>query len=262
MTRRIFSAPRIARDVAGALLALTVAGAATAQAQQAQKPAVAQAQKPAAPAAAPAQPAAPAQQQPAAQSQQIPAIPIPWVKRCEQEPSIKKEVCNLEQTIITDTGQFLVRFGVFEVKDDQRKAFTVSFPTGLLLRNGFRVALANEQPIMGTFIMCDQQVCRGDLQVDQDFINRMKKAPGLTLQVANAVGRVISYPIGLGDFAKIYDGPQTDQKVFEEQLKKIQDQVKARQTALQVEAAAREQQTKAGLEKLGAEKLKSGQPAQ
>jgi invasion protein IalB len=261
MTRRMYSAPRFARDVAGVLLALTVAGAATAQAQ-AQKPA-ANGQKPAAPAANAAPPAAPAQQQQAAQqSQQIPAIPIPWVKRCEQEPSIKKEVCNLEQTIITDTGQFLVRFGIFEVKDDQRKAFTVSFPTGLLLRNGFRVALANEQPIMGTFIMCDQQVCRGDLQVDQDFINRMKKAPGLTLQVANAVGRVISYPIGLGEFAKTYDGAQTDQKAFEAQLTKIQEQVKARQTTLQSEAAAREQQTKAGLEKLGAEKLKSGQPAQ
>lgn len=259
MTTRKFSLPRIARDVAGALVVLTVAGSAAAQAQTAQKPAApANGQKP----AAPAQQAAPAQPQPATQSQQIPAIPIPWVKRCEQEPSIKKEVCNLEQTIITDTGQFLVRFGIFEVKDDQRKAFTVSFPTGLLLRNGFRVALANEQPIMGTFIMCDQQVCRGDLQVDQDFINRMKKAPGLTLQVANAVGRVISYPIGLGEFAKTYDGPQTDQKAFEAQLTKIQEQVKARQTALQAEAAAREQQTKAGLEKLGAEKLKGAQPAQ
>jgi len=247
----------LARSAAGAFLVLAMIGtAAHAQSQQPAKPAA----KPAAPAAA-APAAAPAAGQQAA-NPQIPAIPIPWVKRCQEEPSIKKEVCNLEQTVITDTGQFLVRFGIFEVKDDPKKAFIVSFPTGLLLRNGFRVALANEQPVLGTFIMCDQQVCRGDIQIDQSFIDRMKKAPGLTLQVANAVGRLISYPIGLGDFAKVYDGPQTDPKAFEEQVQKIQDQVKARQDQLRSEAEAREQQTKAGLEKLGAEKLKGAQPAQ
>ncbi|MDQ0510839.1 invasion associated locus B family protein [Ancylobacter amanitiformis] len=260
----------LARNVAGAVLVLALTGtAAYAQSQQPAQPAKPAAPaktaqtKPAAnaPAPAQAQPAAPAGQQQAA-APQIPAIPIPWVKRCQEEPSIKKEVCNMEQTIITDTGQFLVRFGIFEIKDDPKKAFIVSFPTGLLLRNGFRVALANEQPVLGTFIMCDQQVCRGDIQVDQGFIDRMKKAPGLTLQVANAVGRIISYPIGLGDFAKIYDGPQTDPKVFDEQVKKIQDQVKARQDQVKSEAEAREQQTKAGLEKLGAEKLKGAQPAQ
>ncbi|MCK0208557.1 invasion associated locus B family protein [Starkeya koreensis] len=250
MTKRF----TLARSLAGAALALALSGGAVLAQSQPAKPA--------------AKPAANAQQQPqqapagAQQSQQIPAIPIPWVKQCRQDPTINKEICEMEQSIITDTGQFLVRFGVFEVKDDPKKAFTVAFPTGLLLRNGFRVALANEQPILGTFVMCDERVCRGDLQVDQAFIDRMKKAPGLTLQVANAVGRIVSYPIGLGDFAKVYDGAPTDPKVFDEQIKKIQDQVKARQEQLKSEAAAREQQTKAGLEKLGAEKLKNAQPAQ
>lgn len=244
----------LARSLAGAALALAFAsGAALAQTAPA-KPAAKQP-------AAPAGQQAPANGQQAAAPQQIPAIPIPWMKRCRQEPSINKEVCELEQTIITDTGQFLVRFGVFEVQDDPKKAFTVAFPTGLLLRNGFRVALANEQPILGTFVMCDERFCRGDIQVDQGFVDRMKKAPGLTLQVANAVGRLISYPIGLGDFAKVYDGPQTDQKAFEAQIAKIQEQVKTRQDQLKAEAEQREQQTKAGLEKLGAEKLKNA-PAQ
>ncbi|GAB4065441.1 invasion associated locus B family protein [Ancylobacter sonchi] len=255
MIRRSFSAPqsRLARKFAGAALLLALAGTGTAMAQTAQKPAA----KPAAPAAAPA----PAQQQGQA-APQIPAIPIPWVKRCEDNAQINKKVCNYEQSIITDTGQFLVRFGIFEVKDDPKKFFTVSFPTGVLLRQGFRVALANEQPILGTYIMCDERTCRGDLQVDDEFIARMKKAPGLTIQAANAVGRLINYPIGLGDFAKVYDGGDTDPKVFEEQVKKIQDQVKTRQDQLKAQASAQEEKTKQGLEKLGAEKLKGAQPAQ
>ena len=256
MIRRTSPAPRLARKVAGAALFLALAGAGT-------SPALAQAQqKPAAKPAAPAAQSAPAQPQQQAQAPQIPAIPLPWVKRCEDNQQINKKVCTLEQLIITDTGQPLVRFGLFEVKDDQRKAFNVSFPTSMriLLRNGFRVALAGEQPVLGTFIMCDERECRGDIQIDDDFIARMKKAPGLTIQVANAVGRLISYPIGLGDFAKVYDGPDSDPKVLEEQMKKIQDQVKARQEQLKSEADAREQKTKQGLEKLGAEKLKGAQP--
>ncbi|WAC26295.1 invasion associated locus B family protein [Ancylobacter sp. SL191] len=248
----------LARQVAGAAMVLALTSTAFAQTQPA-KPA----QKPAAAPAAQPQQAAPAQPQQGQQAQ-IPAIPIPWVKRCGDDPNLKKQVCTLEQTIISDTGPVLVRFGLLDIKDDPRKAFFVMFPTqmGVLLRNGFRVALANEQPVLGTFVMCDPQSCRGDIQIDQAFIDRMKKSPGLTISVANAVGRVISYPIGLGDFAKVYDGPETDQKVFEDQVKKIQDQVKARQDAIKAEADAREQQTKAGLEKLGAEKLKNGQPAQ
>ncbi|HSI39258.1 MAG TPA: invasion associated locus B family protein [Xanthobacteraceae bacterium] len=273
--RSPFSPHLISRCVTGAALVLALGGTASrVEAQQAPAPAPAQkpaakpaapatnaqkpAAKPAAPAAAPAQTGlAPAAQTP---PQQIPAVAIPWVKRCGDEPTLKKRVCNLEQTIITDTGQFLVRYGVFEIQDDPKKMFTVSFPTGLLLRNGFRIALANEQAQTGTFVMCDEKMCRGDLQVDAAFVDRMKKAPGLTLQVANSVGRVISYPIGLAEFGKVYDGPQTDQKVFEEQVKKIQDNVKARQQALTAEAQDREQKTKEGLEKLGAEKLKSNPP--
>lgn len=249
----------LARHVAGAAMLLALTGTAFAQTQPA-KPA----QKPAANGQQQAAPAPAAAQPQQGQQAQIPAIPIPWVKRCGDDPNLKKQVCTLEQTIISDTGPVLVRYGLLDIKDDARKAFFVMFPTqmGVLLRNGFRVALANEQPVLGTFVMCDPQSCRGDIQIDQAFIDRMKKAPGLTISVANAVGRNISYPIGLGDFAKVYDGPETDQKTFEEQVKKIQDQVKARQDQLRSEAEAREQQTKAGLEKLGAEKLKGGQPAQ
>ncbi|WP_029356042.1 invasion associated locus B family protein [Bosea sp. 117] len=264
---RILS-PRLAAVCAAALIFGAPAAMAQTPAanQNQQKPAAkpaANQQKPAAPQQQGAAPAGAGQGTSPQTAQQIPAVAIPWVKRCADEPQIKKQVCNMEQTIITDTGQFLVRFGLFEVKDDPKKMFTVAFPTGLLLRNGFRVALANEQPLTGTFVMCDERVCRGDIQVDQAFIDRMKKAPGLTLQVANSVGRIISYPIGLGEFGKLYDGPNTDQKAFEEQVAKIQEQVKARQQQLATEQQQMEQKTKQGLEKLGAEKLKQNPaPAQ
>lgn len=265
MIKRSSPAPRLALKVASVAVLLGLTGAAHAQTQTQQpKPAAktSQAQPaknaPAAPTQVPAQPQA--QGAPA----QIPAIPFPWMKRCQESPQINKTVCSMQQFIITDDGRPLVQFGITDIKDDPRKAFTVSFPTGMriLLRNGFRVALANEQPVLGTFSMCDERECIGDVQVDGAFIDRMKKAPGLTIQVANAVGRLISYPIGLGDFAKVYDGPDTDPKVFDEQVKKIQEQVKAKLDQQKADAQARDEKTKQGLEKLGAEKLKGAAPAQ
>ncbi|MFK8251535.1 invasion associated locus B family protein [Ancylobacter terrae] len=251
-------------------------GIATASAQQAPAPATPPAQKPAAKPAPAQKPAAqkpaataPAAQTPPAQASgqgaapQIPAVAIPWMKRCGEDPNLKKTVCNMEQTIISDMGQFLVRFGILEVKDDPKKVFTVAFPNGVLLRNGFRVTIANDQPQAGTFVICDERTCRGDVPIDGAFIDRMKKAPGLTLQVANAAGRVVSYPIGLGDFAKTYDGAQTEPGAWEAQVKKIQDDIKERQQAAQAAAQVQNDKAKEGLEKYGADRLKNAaQPAQ
>jgi hypothetical protein len=41
-------------------------------------------------------------------------------------------------------------------------------------------------------------------------------------------GQPISLPLPLSDFAKAYDGPPTDPKVFEENQKKLQEELQKR----------------------------------
>jgi hypothetical protein len=48
------------------------------------------------------------------------------------------------------------------------------------------------------------------------------------VQAINSTGQPISLVLPLGDFAKAYDGPPTDPKVFEEQQKKLQDELQRR----------------------------------
>jgi hypothetical protein len=48
------------------------------------------------------------------------------------------------------------------------------------------------------------------------------------VQAINATGQAISLPLPLNDFAKAYDGPPTDPKVFEEQQKKLQEELQRR----------------------------------
>jgi hypothetical protein len=56
----------------------------------------------------------------------------------------------------------------------------------------------------------------------------MKKGQGLIVQAINSTGQPISLVLPLADFAKAYDGPPTDPKVFEEQQKKLQDELQRR----------------------------------
>jgi len=53
----------------------------------------------------------------------------------------------------------------------------------------------------------------------------MKKGHMLTVQAINMQGTAISLPLPLVDFAKAYDGPATDPKVFEEQQRKLQEEL-------------------------------------
>jgi hypothetical protein len=56
----------------------------------------------------------------------------------------------------------------------------------------------------------------------------MKKAQLLTVQAIHMNGQAMSPQLELKDFAKAYDGPPTDPKVFEEQQKKLQEELQKR----------------------------------
>ena len=50
----------------------------------------------------------------------------------------------------------------------------------------------------------------------------------LTIQAINLAGAMMNFPMPLVDFAKVNEGPPTDPKVFEEQQKKLQDELQKR----------------------------------
>jgi hypothetical protein len=67
-----------------------------------------------------------------------------------------------------------------------------------------------------------------DYEANPDMIAKLKKGQGLAVQGINSTGQPISVVLPLGDFGKAYDGPPTDPKVFEEQQKKLQDELQRR----------------------------------
>ena len=252
MTYRIAFAP--GRPVRGSLVSavalLTVAFAAPtalaqapapAPAQQAPRPPAAQAPKPApapaprpaqqAPAQRPAQ-AAPPQQQPAPAPQQqaggeIPQlIYSPWAKFCNKgQEQGAKEVCFTGRDARTESGVPVVAAALIEPAGEPKKIFRVTLPSPLQLQYGTRIVVDQNQPIAGPFFTCFANGCMADYEGTPDLIQKLKSGQTLQVQAINLAGNQVNFPLPLAEFKKANEGPPTDPKVFEEQQKKLQDEL-------------------------------------
>jgi len=241
MTTLVQSAPvRRALGMATVTSLVAVLAVPAAFAQQpapAPAPAPKAAPKPA-PKAAPKQ--QPAQQQPAQQpgqapggDQQMPVVYSPWTKICgkDQNPGAK-EVCLTVREAHLETGQFLAGAALIEQEGEQRKIFRITLPLGMQLPQGTRVIVDQDQPVTGQYIVCLPNGCMADLEVQPDFVGKLKKGQQLTLQGINLPGQAASYPIPLADFAKVNEGPPTDPKAYEETQRKMQDQLQKKSEEL------------------------------
>jgi invasion protein IalB len=229
-------------SVSAAAVALT-AGSALAQ-QPAAPAAPAPAAKPAAPAKkpAPAKPAAPApaapapeaQQQAPAQAQgeqQVQLIYSPWTKFClkgqNNDPNAK-QVCFTGKDARIESGMPVVAAVLIEPEGDSKKLLRVTLPLGMQLVHGTRVIVDQNQPMTAPYVICFTNGCMADYDAGGDLIAKMKKGQGLVIQAINSTGQPISLVLPLADFGKAYDGPPTDPKVFEEQQKKLQEELQRR----------------------------------
>jgi len=194
--------------------------------------------------AAPAAPAAEAQHQPAQpgapgggeqpQPQQVQLIYSPWTKFClkgapgqPQDPNAK-QVCFTGKDARIESGMPVVAAVIIEPEGVERKILRVTLPLGMQLAHGTRVIIDQGQPMTAPYVICFTNGCMADYEASAELIGKLKKAHGLVVQGINSTGQPISLPLPLADFSKAYDGPPTDPKVFEEQQRKLQEELQRR----------------------------------
>jgi invasion protein IalB len=200
---------------------------------------------PRAPVAAPAptaqapatQAPAPQQQAPAAQAQggqppeqpQIQLIYAPWTKFClKGQDANAKQVCFTGKDARIESGMPVVAAVLIEPEGEPKKLLRVTLPLGMQLVHGTRVIVDQNQPMTAPYVICFTNGCMADYDASGDLIGKMKKGQGLVIQAINSTGQPISLVLPLADFAKAYDGPPTDPKVFEETQKKLQEELQKR----------------------------------
>jgi invasion protein IalB len=249
MNFRILATPVGPRARLFALLAATALAVPFALSAQAQTPAPAPAKKAApkakaappaaasptaqAPAQPPAGQAPPAQAQagaPAPQDQQVQLIYAPWTKFClKGQDANAKQVCFTGKDGRIESGQPVVAAVIIEPEGEPKKILRVTLPLGMQLVHGTRVIVDNNPPQQSPYVICFANGCMSDYEATPELINNMKKGQNLVVQAINANGAPLTLPLPLqetgGSFAKAYDGPPTDPKVFEENQKKLQEEL-------------------------------------
>jgi invasion protein IalB len=256
MNFRILAAPVWPRGRVFALLATTVLAAAFLSAEaQAQAPAPAPAAAPkakpkAAPKAAPAAPAPAAQAAPpggappaagappaGAQAQgqdQLPQlIYAPWTKFClKGQDANAKQVCFTGKDGRIESGQPVIAAVIIEPEGEPKKILRVTLPLGMQLMHGTRIIVDGNPPLQSPYVICFANGCMSDYEVTPELLANMKKGQNLVVQAINANGAPLTLPLPLAEgsssFAKAYDGPPTDPKVFEENQKKLQEELQKR----------------------------------
>jgi invasion protein IalB len=211
--------------------AQTPAPAPAAPAPAAPKPAPAK--KPAKPPAAQAAPPGDAQQAPpqgqAQGNDQVQLIFSPWTKFClKGQEANAKQVCFTGKDARIESGMPVVAAVLIEPETEPKKILRVTLPLGMQLIHGTRVIIDQNQPMTAPYVICFTNGCMADYEANADMITKMKSGQGLVVQAINSTGQPISLVLPLTDFAKAYDGPPTDPKVFEEQQKKLQEELQRR----------------------------------
>jgi invasion protein IalB len=225
MDHRIASARSFGRALTAMVAAVGIGAAlvaAPAALAQTPKPAPKAPAKSAAPAPAPQQ----AQQQPPAAVEAPQLMYSPWMKVCGKgnDPNAP-EVCTTAKDGRLENGMPVAVVQLVEPKGDSRKLLRVIVPLGMQLRPGTRLIIDQGQPATAPYSICFPVGCMADYEVNADTIAQMKKGQNIIIQAINMQGSAISLPLPLADFAKAYDGPPTDPKVFEEQQRKLQEEL-------------------------------------
>ena len=108
----------------------------------------------------------------------------------------------------------------------------VNFGTKRKLEGDIRVQVDQEQPMHIPVRECYPAGCRGELDIDDDFIEHLKRSRIITIEATTTAHRRLTFSFPLAGFARAYDGPAIETPVFEE----LQDKLKAemRQRAAQI----------------------------
>jgi invasion protein IalB len=154
----------------------------------------------------------------------------PWTKICGKDGpdgANAREVCAVLTEARVQSGQIAVAASLVEPRDGSQKILRVTLPLGVRLPYGTRVMVDQGAALQSNYLMC-LTGCISDYEAKPDLVEKLKKGQTLTIQAINPGGYQISIDVPLMDFAKVDEGPPTDEKVVIEREKKLEEELQRR----------------------------------
>jgi invasion protein IalB len=161
------------------------------------------------------------------------AVQSQWVKLCDsvpvddKTPPTTKKLCMVVQETRAENGQMLASIQVREL-EGERPRLIIAVPVGMSLQPGIRIVLDQTPPQQMRYEVCMPNACFAQMEVQPDFIARLKRGQNLNIQVVNMTGRAISLAMTLAGFGSSYDGQPVDPRAYEESQRRLAEELQRR----------------------------------
>ena len=178
----------------------------------------------------PARPAGTSTERPAAGAVDLLALDqiLPQGPAQTPDPNAK-EVCFTGKDARVESGLPVAAAVLIEPEGADKKLLRVTLPLGMQLAHGTRVIVDQNQPMTAPYVICFSNGCMADYEaIGRSDRQNEERARASSSRPSTPTGQPISLVMPLNDFGKAYDGPPTDPKVFEEQQKKLQEELQRR----------------------------------
>ncbi|MBD8890859.1 invasion associated locus B family protein [Roseibium litorale] len=152
----------------------------------------------------------------------------PWIKVCNKDPKVNKQICLITQELRTNTGQFLASVALREIEGEARKTLLIAVPPGMLIQPGLRVQVDAGKQSEGKYGICFPNACYSELVVDDAFIGTLKAGGKLILTTLNQQAKPIPMELTLAGFTKVYTGAPTDVAELQRKQEELQNELQRR----------------------------------
>jgi invasion protein IalB len=95
------------------------------------------------------------------------------------------------------------------IRDKKLLSLLVNFGTRRTLEGGISVQIDQDAPIPILHPECFGLGCRGKLDIDGEFIERLKRSRTIAIKASDAPHQKLRLSFSLADFAQAYDGPES-----------------------------------------------------
>ena len=118
---------------------------------------------------------------------------------------------------------------MIEPEGEPKKILRVTLPLGMQLLHGTRIIIDSNPPQQSPYVICFANGCMSDYEVTPGNDRQHEEGPEPRGAGDQRQRRAADPAAAAGsEFAKAYDGPPTDPKVFEEKQKKLQEELQKR----------------------------------
>jgi invasion protein IalB len=104
----------------------------------------------------------------------------------------------------------------------------INFGTRRALDGAISIRIDQGQPILVSHPRCYPTGCRGELEINDDFVELLRRSQTITIEATDTAHRNLRLSFSLAGFAQAFDGPGIESNVFEETQEQLKEELRKR----------------------------------